>query len=232
MKKGKSTNADYEDDLLLFLGVESISDVTFFSRLQIGEAVFHSRAYKRVSRRNNYTIAYQQGDSICYGYIEAFFSVRNNPRVACGAVIAPMSMSGQHVCKSHEVLGRPISHIICLHEPNKNRFTVVPLSWRHYWHMCLYQVFRLWCELCSTFPKPYWKRLEFILGFPFVPSVVNLNAPWLWHQKLINKDSFFLDVLTFAVVTFSPLLCIEHRWRVCLLKSRLKMVNKKCALIA
>ena len=64
MKKGKSTNADYEDDLLLFLGVESISDVTFFSRLQIGEAVFHSRAYKRVSRRNNYTIAYQQGDTV------------------------------------------------------------------------------------------------------------------------------------------------------------------------
>ena len=40
LKKGKSTNADYEDDLLLFLGVESISDVTFFSRLQIG-GVFH-----------------------------------------------------------------------------------------------------------------------------------------------------------------------------------------------
>ena len=126
MKKGKSTNVDYEDDLLLFLGVESISDVTFFSRLQIGEAVFHSRAYKRVSRRNNYTIAYQQ--SLCYGYIEAFFSVRNNPSVACGAVIAPMSMSGQHVCKSHEVLGSPVSHIVCLHEPGKNRFTVVPFK--------------------------------------------------------------------------------------------------------
>lgn len=59
MKKGKSSNVDYKDNLLLFLGVEAISDVTFFSRLQIGESVFHSRAYKRVSRRNNYTIAYQ-----------------------------------------------------------------------------------------------------------------------------------------------------------------------------
>ena len=124
LKKGKSTNADYEDDLLLFLGVESITDVTFFSRLQIGKAVFHSREHKRVSRRNNYTIACQQGDSICYGYIETFFSVR----VACGAVSAPMSMSGQHVCKSHEGLGSPISHIVCLHEPNKNQFTVVPLK--------------------------------------------------------------------------------------------------------
>lgn len=128
LKKGNSTNADYEDDLLLFLGLESIADVTFFSRLQVGEAVFHSRAYKRVSRRNNYTIAYQQGESICYGYIETFFSVKNNPRVDCGAVIAPMSISGQHVCKRHEVLGSPVSHIVCLHEPNKNRFTVVPLK--------------------------------------------------------------------------------------------------------
>lgn len=127
MKKGKSTNADYEDDLL-FLGVESISDVTFFSRLQIGEAVFHSRAYKRISRRNNCTIAYQQGDSIYYGYIEAFFSVRSNPSVACGAVIAAMSMFCRCVCKSHEVLGRIITHIVCLHEPNKNRFTVAPLK--------------------------------------------------------------------------------------------------------
>ena len=140
LKKGKSTNADYEDDLL-FLGVESISEVTFFSRLQIGEAVFHSRAYKRVSRRNNYTIAYQQRDSTCYGYIEAFFSVRKNPRVPCGAVIAPMSMSGRLVWKSHEVLGSPISHIVCLHEPNKNQFTVVPLD--DIIDMCLYEVFRL-----------------------------------------------------------------------------------------
>ena len=111
LKKGKSINADHEDDFLLFLGVESISDVTFFSRLQIG-GVFHSRAYKRVSRRNNYTIGYQQDDSICSGYIEAFFSVRNNPREACGAFIVPMSMSGQHVCRSHEVLGSPISYIV------------------------------------------------------------------------------------------------------------------------
>ena len=112
LKKDKSTNADHEDDLLLFLGVESISHVTFFSRLQIGEGVFHSRAYKRVSRRNNYTTGYQQDDSICYGYIEALFSVRNNPREACGAFIVPMSKSGQHVCTSHEVLGSLISHIV------------------------------------------------------------------------------------------------------------------------
>ena len=57
LNKGRSTVADYDDDLLGFLGVESISDVTFFSRVQIADAVFHSRAYKRVSRRNNYTIA-------------------------------------------------------------------------------------------------------------------------------------------------------------------------------
>jgi len=58
LNKRKSTVTDYDDDLLGFLGVESISDVTFFSRVQIADAVFHSRAYKRVSRQNNYTIAY------------------------------------------------------------------------------------------------------------------------------------------------------------------------------
>ena len=62
------------------------------------------------------------------GTLKHSFQSKKNPRVASEAVIAPMSMSGQHVCKSHEVLGRPISHIICLHKPNKNRFTVVPLE--------------------------------------------------------------------------------------------------------
>ena len=80
LNKGRSTDTDYDDDLLGFLGVESIADVTFFSRLQIADVVFHSRAYKRVSRRNNYTIAYWQEGSICYGQIEVFFFTRDERR--------------------------------------------------------------------------------------------------------------------------------------------------------
>ena len=100
-------------------------------------------------------------------------------------------------------------------------------SRRHYWRMCLYEVFRLWCELCSTFSKPYWKRLKFIPCFPLVPIVVNLNSAWLWYQKLNNKYIFPCCFNTFTVVTtcISPLLCIEHKWRefVCW---------RRCALIA
>lgn len=90
--------------------------------------MFHSRAYKRVSRRNNYTIAYWKGSSICYGQIEVFFFTKDERRVACGAVVATMSMSGQCICKWHDNLGSPVSHIVCLHHPNRSRFAVVSLN--------------------------------------------------------------------------------------------------------
>jgi len=70
MKKGTSGNAPYEEDLLLYLGVESISDVTFFSRLETGDAMFHSRTYKRVSRRNNFTVAYQREQPYSMGKLK------------------------------------------------------------------------------------------------------------------------------------------------------------------
>ena len=120
--------ADYNDDLLGFLGVESISDVTFFSRVQIADVVFHSRAYKRVSRRNNYTFAYWQRFSICYGQIEVFFVTRDERRMACEAVVSTMSMSGRRLCKWYDILGSPVSHIVSPHHPNRRRLAVVPLD--------------------------------------------------------------------------------------------------------
>jgi len=110
--------------------VESVSDITFFSRLQIGEAVLHSKAYKRVTRRNNYTIAYQKEESVCYGQIEVFFVVRDtcNVGMVCGAVLSSLTVSSKQVCKPHEILGSLVSHIVCLQQPNRNRFTVVPFE--------------------------------------------------------------------------------------------------------
>ena len=151
LKQRSSAGADCDDDLLRFLGVESISEVTFFSRL--AGATFHSRTYKRVSRRNTYTIAYQQGDSICYGQKEVFFVVRDDPRMACGAVVSTLTVSSQHVCKLHEVLWNPVTHIVCLQKPNRNRFTVVPLE--DIINTCLYGVFRLCFGICSSFSKPH-----------------------------------------------------------------------------
>ena len=128
LTSSRSTDVDYNDDLLRFLEVESISDIAFFSRLQIGEAVLHSREYKRVTRRNNFTIAYKQGQGISYGQIETSFVLREHPGIVCGAVLFTLAVSSKHVCKVHEVFGSPVSHIICLHQPNRHRFTVVPLE--------------------------------------------------------------------------------------------------------
>ena len=113
---------------MLHLGVESIECITFFKRLQFGDAIFHSQMYKRVSRRNNFTIAYSQGGCTSYGQIEVFFLVGETSRMTCGAVIAPMSMFSGALCESHEVLGNVVNHIVPLHQPKKNRFDIIPLE--------------------------------------------------------------------------------------------------------
>jgi len=138
LKKG-ATSAPFEDDLLLHVGVETIECISFFKRLQFGDAIFHSQMYKRVSRRNNSIIAYSHGGCTSYGQIEVFFLVEETSRMTCGAVIAPMSMSGEVLCESHEVLGNVVNHIAPLHQPKKNRFDIIPLD--DIIDMCLYMKF-------------------------------------------------------------------------------------------
>ena len=65
--------------------------------------------------------------------------VPEDPAMACGAVIAPMSKSDQHVCEWHGVLGYPVLHIVSLHDPNKNRFDIVNLE--DIIDICLYMKF-------------------------------------------------------------------------------------------
>ena len=50
LRKGSPDMPLIEDDLLLFLDIESISAVRLFNRVQFGDAVFHSHMYKSVSR--------------------------------------------------------------------------------------------------------------------------------------------------------------------------------------
>ena len=128
LKKGKSGDMDCEEDLLSFLGVESVGEVTFFSRLQIRGAIIHSRSYKRVSRRNNYTVVYREGNNTFYGQIEVFFVAKDVPRMCSGAVVSRMSVSSQCLCEKHDFLGSTVTHIVCLHKPNRIRFTIVPLE--------------------------------------------------------------------------------------------------------
>ena len=58
--KGGVPGEPREDDLMLSTRVESISSIKFFNHLQLGDAVFHSRAYRRITRRNHHTDAYVQ----------------------------------------------------------------------------------------------------------------------------------------------------------------------------
>ena len=55
-----------EDDLMLSTRVESISSIKFFNHLQRGDAVLHSQAYRRITRRNHHTDAYVQEGGIRY----------------------------------------------------------------------------------------------------------------------------------------------------------------------
>ena len=121
-------NEMYEDDLMLFLGMESIEEVTCSSRIQIGEAIFHSKAYQRVGRRNTFTVSYFQEQCVFYGEIKVFFLMPGQPDKA-GAVISPMlAQKEPHITDSHEVLGTMVSHILAVHPPKRTKFDVIPLD--------------------------------------------------------------------------------------------------------
>lgn len=129
--KGSTNRFSFEDDLLCFLGLESLSAVKHFTRLQAGDTVFHSKMYKRVSRRNSFTIMYHQGASINYGQIEVFFKGPVNSQTNyryCGAVISPMLRATQGLCERHPVLGMPVHHILTLKKPNNIHFVMVQLE--------------------------------------------------------------------------------------------------------
>ena len=57
-----------------------------------------------------------------------FFLVDGTSRTTCGAVIAPMSMSSEVLCESHDILGNVVNHIVPLHQLKKNRFDIIPLE--------------------------------------------------------------------------------------------------------
>lgn len=128
LKSGSCTTEPFVDDLQAFLGLDSLSSVKFFTRLQAGSAVFHLKQYKRVSRRNKFTVAYRLDErhSLEYGQIEIFFKAPVGSTTSCGAVFKPLSRTSKGICEQHKVLGRPVSHIIALHHPH--RYLLFPLK--------------------------------------------------------------------------------------------------------
>ena len=87
--------------------------------------MFHSRAYKRVSRRNNFTVAYHKGETIGYGQMEEFFIVEDEPGLVCGAVIALMPIDGSCISKNNQVLGarRQVQNT-----GHRSQITVLPIQ--------------------------------------------------------------------------------------------------------
>ena len=81
----------------------------------------------------------RKSQSLEYGQIEIFFRAPVGSRTLCGAVLKPLSRASQSICKQHEVLGRPVSHIIALHHPHRHLFVIVPLE--SIIDVCVYMAF-------------------------------------------------------------------------------------------
>ena len=83
-----------EDDLMLSTRAEA----KFFHHLQLGDAVFHSQAYREITRRNHHTDAYAQGGDTRYQQTEVFFMVVKDvdSDMICGAVHAQMLKAEKH----------------------------------------------------------------------------------------------------------------------------------------
>lgn len=136
MRKG-CLNPELEDDVLLSLGFDSLSSIQFFTRLQAGDKVLHSRMYKRVSKRNTFTVAYKDSKSnVKYGQIETFFKAPNSCSRLYGAVIRPMVKMGDDICEPHVVFGRQAHHIVTVGQPAKHSCILISLE--DILEVCLY----------------------------------------------------------------------------------------------
>lgn len=122
---------EFEDDVVSGLEVDSLSEVKFFTRVQIGGRIIHSRAYKRVSVRNSYTVSYKDSGKIKYGQVEVFVQASSlrNDSVQYAAVILPFLEQTGFVCPTYEVLGVcPVTHIVCWYPPLDDQCVLVPID--------------------------------------------------------------------------------------------------------
>ena len=118
-----------EDDVLLSLGLDSLTSIHFFARLQAGDKLLHSRTYKRVSKRNTFTVAYKDSENdINYGQIETFFKASSGCRRVNGGVRFPMAKIAEDVCEPHMVFGRLAQHIVSVEQPTKHSYTLISLQ--------------------------------------------------------------------------------------------------------
>ena len=107
-----------EDDLMLSTRAEA----KFFHHLQLGDAVFHSQAYRGITRRNHHIDAYAQGGDIRYQQTEVFFMVVKivDSVMICGAVLAQI-LKGETFCQYSTTQHWAFQSITLFPFPNQNR---------------------------------------------------------------------------------------------------------------
>lgn len=122
---------EFEDDVVSGLEVDSLNEVKFFTRVEIRDRIIHSRAYKRVSVRNSYTVSYKDNNKIKYGQVEVFVQASSpqNDSVQYAAVILPFLKQTGFVCPTNEVLVVcPVTHIVCWYPPLNDHCVLVPID--------------------------------------------------------------------------------------------------------
>ena len=100
-----------------------------FTRLELNDRVIHSKMYKRVTKRNSFTVAYKDGDGISYGQIEAFVKTVGCPSYH-GAVVIPLEIvETEAICSLNQELNMiPVDHIVICHPPNNDSCQVISLA--------------------------------------------------------------------------------------------------------
>lgn len=90
---------ELEDDVVSGLGVDSINEVKFFTRVQIRGRNIHSRAYKRVSVRNSLTFAYKDCNQMQIEvFVQSFCPQKDSVEYA--AVLLPFEKQVGHICET------------------------------------------------------------------------------------------------------------------------------------
>ena len=119
---------ELEDDVVSGLGVDSINEVKFFTRVQIRGRPIHSRAYKRVSVRNSLTFAYKDCNQMQIEvFVQAFCPQKDSVEYA--AVFLPFEKQVGYICETHEVLGVcPVTHIVGWYPPKNDQCILVSID--------------------------------------------------------------------------------------------------------
>lgn len=128
--KNAGLRPELEDDVIAGLEVDSLNKVKFFTRLQVRGRIIHSKAYKRVSVRNSYTISYKDGSHLKYGQVEVFVQATNpqDSSVKYAAVL-PFKNKVGFVCGTHKALRIcPVTHIVSWHPPSNDQCVLIPIN--------------------------------------------------------------------------------------------------------